>query len=372
MARKRLVAPQFFKHGELFDAEKASGFPIRVAFEGLWVVSDRRGIFEWRPREMKLEILPYDDLDFADVLAVLLEYDFIRTYEVNGKQYGIVPSFDRWQTFHRNEAPSDCPAPPDVATKPSTGGDEPSNGRPSTPVTGTVAVTVANAITGAGPIDMAGGTPPGTTPPVDRSIVDLRLRRTANRVAPDEHELAQLRAAATIAENRALDILLAKSDNPYGVVGEIFSACTGSGKDQLRGKFTGNAVTAAHALRAVAEMGGNGMRWNVSLFRGCAQRVADRKPQTPDQEERRLLALNARIDSAISALPSTVRILGADGCAISVPFVPFDGSGLTDEERTTRREAAMAQFAREMGMSRERDPALVWPKKYEHTEGAQA
>jgi hypothetical protein len=141
VSRKRLISPEFFTHGALYDAERASSLPLRIAFAGLWTVCDRRGLFRWRPRELKLAILPYDDVDFAAVLAALEAGGFVERYVVDGKEYGRVPTFGNWQTFHRNEQPSDIPEPSSADPPPANGRRESSNGRRNPPVTGTVAVT---------------------------------------------------------------------------------------------------------------------------------------------------------------------------------------------------------------------------------------
>lgn len=118
MARKRLISPEFFTHGALYDAEEATGLPLRLAFAGLWTASDRRGLFVWKPRELKLAILPYDPVDFDHVLHALEQSGFVRRYVVDGKTYGVIPSFRRWQTFHKHEKASNLPEPPEgwVAT----------------------------------------------------------------------------------------------------------------------------------------------------------------------------------------------------------------------------------------------------------------
>jgi hypothetical protein len=113
MARRRFVSPEFFQHGDLYDAELASGLPLRLAFAGLWTQCDRRGVFTYKPRELKLAILPYDTIDFAAVLKALEAAGFVIRYDVDGRQYGVIPSFSRWQSFHRDERPSDAPPPPD-------------------------------------------------------------------------------------------------------------------------------------------------------------------------------------------------------------------------------------------------------------------
>jgi len=144
MGRKRFVSPEFFTHSELFDAERESGLPLRLAYAGLWTASDRRGMFWWKPREMKLALLPYDDVDFEAVLWALERHGFIECYVLDGKRFGRVPAMERWQSFHRNEQPSDVP-------EPSNGRRESSNGRltpsPSVAVAVTTAVTTAVADT---------------------------------------------------------------------------------------------------------------------------------------------------------------------------------------------------------------------------------
>ncbi len=138
MARKRLIAPAFFSHGALFDAEQESGLPLRVAYAGLWGHADRAGTFDWRPRELKLAILPYDAVNFADVLDALGAAGFVRRYTVGGKEYGVIPTLGRWQHFHKNEVKSERPAPPEHGANTVL---TPFEHRASTPETDTEAVT---------------------------------------------------------------------------------------------------------------------------------------------------------------------------------------------------------------------------------------
>lgn len=110
MPRKRTIAPAFFKHADLYDAELATGLPLRVAFAGLWTVADRRGVFPWS-RNVKPDVLPYDQLDMLDVLEALASHGFVEKYEVDGKWYGLIPTLGSHQHFHRDEKPSTLPAP---------------------------------------------------------------------------------------------------------------------------------------------------------------------------------------------------------------------------------------------------------------------
>ncbi len=113
MARIRSIKPAFFQHEAIYEAEKACGLPLRLAYVGLWTQADRRGLFRWRPRELKLNILPWDAIDFAAVLDALAKHHFVLRYEVNSHSYGAIPSFGKHQIFNLKERPAaeipDCP-----------------------------------------------------------------------------------------------------------------------------------------------------------------------------------------------------------------------------------------------------------------------
>lgn len=111
MARIRAIKPEFFKHERLFDAEHETGLPLRIAFAGLWCVADREGRFHWRPRTLKSDILPFDDVDFARVLDALEKAGFIFSYEAKDEKYGCIPSFLQHQHVNMREAASAIPSP---------------------------------------------------------------------------------------------------------------------------------------------------------------------------------------------------------------------------------------------------------------------
>jgi hypothetical protein len=113
VSRTRLIRPAFFKHGELYDAERETGLPIRVAFAGLWTVADRAGRFAWKPRDIKPDVLPHDPVNFADVLDALHAHGFVTRYRVGGKDYGAIPGWEKQQPVHKTEQPSTLPGPLD-------------------------------------------------------------------------------------------------------------------------------------------------------------------------------------------------------------------------------------------------------------------
>lgn len=111
MARIRTIKPEFFRHEALYEAERETGLPLRIAFAGLWTAADREGRFRWSPRQLKLDCLPYDDADFSRVLDALMTRGFIVKYTVEGKHYGHIPSWQQHQVINNREKPSDIPDP---------------------------------------------------------------------------------------------------------------------------------------------------------------------------------------------------------------------------------------------------------------------
>lgn len=112
MARIRTIKPSFFKHGDLYDAEIESGMPLRIAYAGLWTIADREGRFKWKPKDIKPDVLPHDNVSMADVMTALEVRGFVQRYAVDGQEYGYIPAFLEHQHVNKNEAPSTIPAPP--------------------------------------------------------------------------------------------------------------------------------------------------------------------------------------------------------------------------------------------------------------------
>ena len=111
MTKIRTVKPELFRHAVLFEAEQHSHLPLRLAFIGLFSCCDREGRFSWEPRSLKLDVLPYDDIDFTDVLNALWAVGFIKKYVWQNKQYGYIPSWHQHQAINSREPASKLPAP---------------------------------------------------------------------------------------------------------------------------------------------------------------------------------------------------------------------------------------------------------------------
>lgn len=118
MPRIRTIKPEFFRHESLFEAEQESGMPLRMVFAGLFVCADREGRFRWQPRQLKLDIAPYDNFDFERALCFLAEAGFLIKYAQGAQCYGCIPSWHKHQRINQREAQSEFPAPPEIKAPP--------------------------------------------------------------------------------------------------------------------------------------------------------------------------------------------------------------------------------------------------------------
>lgn len=107
MARARNIKPGFYKNEELAELD----IYARFLYPGLWMLADREGRLEDRPKRIKAEILPYDNCDIDGLLDQLADKQFIVRYEVEGNRYIEIPKFTEHQNPHHREAQSLIPAP---------------------------------------------------------------------------------------------------------------------------------------------------------------------------------------------------------------------------------------------------------------------
>lgn len=113
--RIRTIKPEFFTHEDLYELEKSTKLPVRLAYAGLWCAADREGRFKWEPRRLGVSILPYDSLDFSRVLDALVTRGFIQRYASGGREFGAIPSFSAHQVINNRERESELPEPPPMA-----------------------------------------------------------------------------------------------------------------------------------------------------------------------------------------------------------------------------------------------------------------
>jgi hypothetical protein len=107
MARARIIKPGFFKNENLVECS----FGARLLFAGLWTLADRAGRLEDRPKKIKMEIFPCDDVDCDSLLKELCAHKFIKRYQVDGNKYIQIIAFCAHQKPHKNEVESVIPSP---------------------------------------------------------------------------------------------------------------------------------------------------------------------------------------------------------------------------------------------------------------------
>lgn len=105
MARARNIKPGFFRNADLVELP----FEARLLFIGLWTLADREGRLEDRPKQIKMELFPADNMDCDSLLAQLASIGVVARYEHGGKRYLQVVNFCKHQNPHRDEKASTIP-----------------------------------------------------------------------------------------------------------------------------------------------------------------------------------------------------------------------------------------------------------------------
>jgi hypothetical protein len=103
----RQIKPQYFES----DTVAEMSIVARYSFLGLLTSCDFAGRFAWKPRVLKTQILPYDDVDFEIILDELKKHERVRKYEVDGKEYGEILNFRAHQAVHPHEINAGSPNP---------------------------------------------------------------------------------------------------------------------------------------------------------------------------------------------------------------------------------------------------------------------
>jgi len=105
MARARNIKPGFYKNEQLAECSVWA----RYIFPGLWMLADREGRLEDRPRRIKAELLPFDSSEIEPLLQELHGAGLILRYEHGQDRYIQVVKFLEHQHPHQKEPPSTIP-----------------------------------------------------------------------------------------------------------------------------------------------------------------------------------------------------------------------------------------------------------------------
>lgn len=103
--RIRYLKPGFFTNEALAELRPEA----RLLYAGLWLLADREGRLEDRPKRIKAEIFPYDSYDVEKLLSSLASNGFLVRYQVDGQNYIWLPSFKKHQRINPRELPSALP-----------------------------------------------------------------------------------------------------------------------------------------------------------------------------------------------------------------------------------------------------------------------
>lgn len=106
MARSRNIKPGFYRDAALVELPVET----RLLFPGLWIIADRAGRLEDKPRQIKMEIFPADNFDVNALIQQLHDAGLIIRYEANGIKYIQIKNFEKHQNPHRDEKASSIPA----------------------------------------------------------------------------------------------------------------------------------------------------------------------------------------------------------------------------------------------------------------------
>jgi len=115
MARARNIKPAFFENELLGDLPPLD----RLAFIAMWTIADFKGCFEYRPKRLKLKLLPYDDCDIEKIVGRLEESGFLKKYSIAENNYIKIINFSVHQNPHIKEKSAGSKIPDiDITNKP--------------------------------------------------------------------------------------------------------------------------------------------------------------------------------------------------------------------------------------------------------------
>lgn len=108
MARIRSIHPGLTKG----EAYMEMTMQAKAAWPNLWMHCDDQGVFEWKPKRLKAEIFPSDNIDMETILNEFEALDCVKKFTVDGKLYGAVRNFRKYQ--RPKKANSVHPLPPEL------------------------------------------------------------------------------------------------------------------------------------------------------------------------------------------------------------------------------------------------------------------
>lgn len=93
MARIRSIHPGLWTDEGFMSASSHA----RLLLIGLWTEAWDDGVFEWKALTLKARIFPADNVDVGALLVELENLEFVRRFQVDGKEFGALRNFQKYQ-----------------------------------------------------------------------------------------------------------------------------------------------------------------------------------------------------------------------------------------------------------------------------------
>lgn len=113
MARARNIKPGVMTNEGLSEIRPLA----RLLFIYLWMLADKSGRLEDRPKRIKAQALPYDNIEVEELLSELHRAGFLIRYTVENYNYIQIVNFEKHQNPHVREQASEIPSPVEVTAK---------------------------------------------------------------------------------------------------------------------------------------------------------------------------------------------------------------------------------------------------------------
>lgn len=108
MSRIRSVHPGLFTD----EGFVSLGADAQILLIGIWTEADDQGVFEWKPVTLRMRLRPTKDGPIEPFLSELAVARCIARYEIDGRQYGAIRNFRK---FQRPKSPNSLhPTTPDI------------------------------------------------------------------------------------------------------------------------------------------------------------------------------------------------------------------------------------------------------------------
>jgi hypothetical protein len=93
LSRIRSIHPGLFTDDSFMEASAYS----RLLIIGIWTEAWDDAVFQWRPTTLKARIFPGDSVDIVPLLEELERLNFVKSIEIEGKKYGVIRNFRKYQ-----------------------------------------------------------------------------------------------------------------------------------------------------------------------------------------------------------------------------------------------------------------------------------